>query len=364
MTLLRHHHGHKGAEHQAEIREARRLLRDRVRTDWEYPLLPAYQKPASSGSTAEDADRRDEDAGVAGFRFHGADAERAKALGLEVEVREWRERSYSASESEGEDEDDVAVAAAGPAPEVEKKEKYRFEGPESVGDQIQERRARRRRKRAKALEEEVGWNEGLRHWMKQRDVWAGAKRNGEGEGVGGAAGAAQPEGASAAAANSPRSSTGSAASSSGPDHGGALSSAATTPDPGGAPAAHPAPPTAHPVPPTPEVSSLVPVASPILPTHPIRRRITPGLYSEIYSKIILQSRSPSVPINLQTLISALVQGWKEDGEWPPKATAAEPAIGKRRHRLSEAGFKQGVKAVGRVLGLTGGPGVVAGEEEK
>ena len=33
-----------------------------------------------------------------------------------------------------------------------------------------------------------------------------------------------------------------------------------------------------------------------------------------------------MPINLKDVVSALVQGWKKDGEWPPK-TEAEKAAG-------------------------------------
>jgi hypothetical protein len=90
---------------------------------------------------------------------------------------------------------------------------------------------------------------------------------------------------------------------------------------------------------------------------------------------VLQSRTPSVPINLRTLLSALVAGWKADDEWPPKPSAAHPpekSIGRKkaagvphgkagrrkdaggeRERETE-GLRHGVKAaVGRVLRLGG-----------
>lgn len=90
------------------------------------------------------------------------------------------------------------------------------------------------------------------------------------------------------------------------------------------------------------------------------------MYPEIYNKIILQSRTPSVPINLLTLLRALVQGWKDDGEWPPKPGVLEKSFTTRRKRGGSGGgggegsLKSGVKAVGRVLRLTssgGGGGV-------
>lgn len=135
----------------------------------------------------------------------------------------------------------------------------------------------------------------------------------------------------------------------------------------------------HP-PPSPSPSTiepLLPVATPLLPNHPIRRRITPETYPEIYTKIILQSRNPSVPINLATMVRALVQGWKEDGEWPPKDKAVEKGIARKKGQGKDGkdggkgneggslglggGVRSGVKAVGRVLRITGGD---AGAKEK
>lgn len=88
----------------------------------------------------------------------------------------------------------------------------------------------------------------------------------------------------------------------------------------------------------------------MLPNHPIRRRITPALYPEIYSKIIVSGRTPSVPINLLTLTRALVQGWKDDGEWPPKQGPVEKSIG-RRKGTGESVVR---RAVGKVLRITTG----------
>ncbi|KAI9666951.1 MAG: hypothetical protein M1831_001456 [Alyxoria varia] len=93
-------------------------------------------------------------------------------------------------------------------------------------------------------------------------------------------------------------------------------------------------------------TTLIPLANPILPTtDPTRQSLlllsqkasasSPTttnptdtsetdklnyLHTSIYSKVILQSLTPSVPINLQVLVSALVSGWKRDGEWPAGTT--------------------------------------------
>lgn len=339
MTLLGH--GHR-TEQQQELREARRLLKDRIRTDWDYPTLPAIsstgQKKAGRDEVAQDQ--------VAGFRFH-AHSDHAPECHVGLEVVEWRARECSSdSESEGESVESLSSKGSSRS----KKSQFKFEGPDSVGVQISDRRTARKRKRQKDVDGEMGWNAGLAHWTSRRDVWCGAhtaaqirdleSRRQEGE-------EAAASASVSAGSSTPRTSTSSIAEAS-------PSSAATTPDP--APlSSHPPPAPTSATAPLSEV--LVPVVPTILPNHPIRRRISPTMYTEIYSKIILQSRTPSVPINLLTLISALVKGWKDDGEWPPKVGVLEPSIGKRRKakgsQASEGGFKNGVKAVGRVLRLTG-----------
>ncbi|EMD88881.1 hypothetical protein COCC4DRAFT_71815 [Bipolaris maydis ATCC 48331] len=81
---------------------------------------------------------------------------------------------------------------------------------------------------------------------------------------------------------------------------------------------------------TPETYDLVPVAPRLLDQNPIRASITPQAYSDIYQKIVVSSRTPSVPINLADMTKALVQGWKDADEWPPRVAAADPLAGKKR----------------------------------
>ncbi|KAL5338826.1 hypothetical protein BJX70DRAFT_188652 [Aspergillus crustosus] len=64
---------------------------------------------------------------------------------------------------------------------------------------------------------------------------------------------------------------------------------------------------------------LIPVVpSLIATTNPIRASITPAMYPSIYSKVVIQGLTPTVPINLADMTKAMVQGWKADGQWPPK----------------------------------------------
>jgi hypothetical protein len=56
----------------------------------------------------------------------------------------------------------------------------------------------------------------------------------------------------------------------------------------------------------------------IATSNPIRASITPAMFPSIYSKVVIQGLTPTVPINLADMTKAMVQGWKADGQWPPK----------------------------------------------
>ncbi|KAL4938944.1 hypothetical protein BDV06DRAFT_45806 [Aspergillus oleicola] len=64
---------------------------------------------------------------------------------------------------------------------------------------------------------------------------------------------------------------------------------------------------------------MIPVVPSLIATsNPIRASITPAMYGSIYSKVVIQGLTPTVPINLADMTKAMVQGWKSDGQWPPK----------------------------------------------
>ncbi|KAJ0422852.1 hypothetical protein BJY00DRAFT_279566 [Aspergillus carlsbadensis] len=64
---------------------------------------------------------------------------------------------------------------------------------------------------------------------------------------------------------------------------------------------------------------FIPVVPSLISTsNPIRASITPSMYPSIYSKVVIQGLTPTVPINLADMTKAMVQGWKADGQWPPK----------------------------------------------
>ncbi|KAF2829680.1 hypothetical protein CC86DRAFT_391781 [Ophiobolus disseminans] len=187
---------------------------------------------------------------------------------------------------------------------------YRFDGPDSIGDVVARTREARRKRRRERLEAEMQDNPGLRIWVERRDLWTGAasvKKYGTRQRR------ASPDSTIA------------------------------------------------------ETFDVVPVAPRLLDSNPIRASITPKAYPDIYQKIVVSARTPSVPINLGDMTKALVQGWKDSDEWPPRAALADPLAGKKRSITGmavnghEAGFihrhphlEKSVDSVKRILHLNGG----------
>jgi hypothetical protein len=69
------------------------------------------------------------------------------------------------------------------------------------------------------------------------------------------------------------------------------------------------------------------IAPPLLPPEtPMRKGINERAYSTIYDKVVLQSQTPFCPINLSVITKSCVEGWKRDGEWPPKPGEMEAVI--------------------------------------
>lgn len=65
----------------------------------------------------------------------------------------------------------------------------------------------------------------------------------------------------------------------------------------------------------------------------------------------MQGLTPNVPINLSDVVQALVQGWKEGDEWPPKAEGLEREETQETRKGSGVVSKSGrltKKGVGKV----------------
>ena len=202
---------------------------------------------------------------------------------------------------------------------------YKFDNPDSIGDAVLLKKEARKRKRREAQEEELQWNEGLADFVARRDVWTGvtavkryeAKRKFQ----------TTPAETSPAVQTPPTSTLETSAEN----------------DPS---------------------DPLIPVAPRLLADNPIRASIKPRAYGDIYNNIVGSARSPSVPVNLADMTKALVHGWKESGEWPPKAGPLDPLAGRKRVALGIAledgqflahhpHMKKGMDSVKRIFHLNG-----------
>jgi hypothetical protein len=232
------------------------------------------------------------------------------------DAHDFCERYYGESESS----DSHADTEVGP---------YKFDSPDSIGDVVAQTRETRRKRRKERIDEEMVENEGLRIWVERRDKWTGAasvKKYGTKRRTTSTAmeGHAQKHDATVKSGSQPLDST------------------------------------------PPDTFDVVPVAPRLLESNPIRASITPKVYSDIFQKIVVSSRTPSVPINLADMTKALVQGWKDSEEWPPRVGLLDPLVGKKRSIASttvnghQGGFmdrhphlEKGVDSVKRILHLNG-----------
>ncbi|KAF2994959.1 hypothetical protein E8E13_002863 [Curvularia kusanoi] len=301
---------------QTAARAARTYLDTHIRNDWSYPTLPLPRARS--------------------------DEEISGAVAL-------RERYYGESESgssESEDTIEPPTGAGSDAAAAAQQTAYKFDSPDAIGDAVTLARVQRRKRRRARLEAEMAENEGLRIWVERRDAWTGARS------VAKYSARRHPHVQALSAHKHSNATTGDA------DSGMHLDSD-----------------TALPTPPQ-DTTDTVPVAAPLLPQNPIRASITPKAYPDLYAKIVASSRTPAVPINLADMTRALVQGWKDTNEWPPKVGAVDPLAGRKRVKVlgvgagtagdsskGAAGFihrhphlEKGVGSVKKILHFGGGNG--------
>lgn len=290
------------------------MLQQKTRNDWDYPSAPHPNTPAAKGDAK------------AAVTAHVVDTGAAQETQLDFEPAGWRERAYSdneTTESEAEDSSNGILSMIKrrppPPPPI---------SPESLA----ERKHRSMRRRQDRFEEEMTWNIGLAHFSAQRNAWTAARTR---------------------------------ASGIPPTHEIRTSQEEATTDANATTSA----PTPTTIPIAEDAGVHLPIAPRLLPDHPVRARITPSTYSEIYTKVIIGGRTPTVPINLQDCTNALIHGWKEEGNWPPKTAEAEPSVTRKKEgntattTATATGspgrhphLRAGVHAVTKVLrGVTGGP---------
>ena len=194
---------------------------------------------------------------------------------------------------------------------------YKFEDPDSVGAVLEDRR----RPRTYAPEYELKWNEGLQHWVEQRDAWTNATYQRP----------VQPRAiCHVTKARDTRRRNASESTDGSLDRPLSTSSNGSTS----------LPETSSSIESVDQPESLgnshgpwLPLYAPLLPPdNPVRANIKPAAYDHIYSKVVIQSLTPSLPIPLTHMTSALVEGWKTDGVWPPRNSNAASAVAPEPHK--------------------------------
>jgi hypothetical protein len=291
----------------------RRYLAERVRTDWKWPW-PQQEAPSSSRPGSASADPVEPAGNISDF--------------LE---EQWKERDeWLSNTSDGEGPAPAAEAGTRQDSPSTRDDPFCFGSPESIGNAIRKHEMERKRRRKKRLAEEMVYNDGLRCFVQRRDAWTGARQ------------VAPVSDNGLTRARTKRNSiysllpSRSSPADAEPESDAGLSRTRTKrssiysilPGRGAPPADSEAEPDSEL-----DRAMEIPIAAPILPPeNAMRASITPTAYNTIYDKVILQQLTPSCPMNLKDVTRSCVQGWKRDGEWPPKASV-EPAKKKGR-RLS------------------------------
>ncbi|RDW75688.1 hypothetical protein BP5796_06509 [Coleophoma crateriformis] len=277
-----------------------KFLAEKIRNDWEWewPRPDVAAEPSSLSG----------------------DPNAFKALDEETQWRRREEGESDASDSDPEiDQFSPSAPASADRPDsglgktISTSSPFRFDNPDGVGETLKKRDTDRRRRRKKRLAHEMTINDGLNCWIQRRDAWTSARKV-----------ANNPSKKTAPRRPSAADTGSSTAIDSDIDN--------DNPDSDW------------------DYEMEVPVARDILPKeNGMRASIGPAAYNTIYDKVIVQQLSPSCPINLKDITRSCVQGWKKDGEWPPRPTPAEGIGGgltllkKKRRKGSLAG----------ILGLNG-----------
>lgn len=202
-----------------------------------------------------------------------------------VNEEQWKERDeWLSNASDSGDDRPMPTSATSPDTPSTRHSIFQFESPDSVGDTIKKTQYERKRRRKRRLADEMTWNEGLRCFTARRNAWTGARR-------------VPTSRLQALALRAQRGSLSTEGSST------AIEQEEDEEW---------------------EDDIEIPIAPPILPPeNAMRASIQPGAYHTIYDKVVVQQLTPSCPMNLKDVTRSCVQGWKRDGEWPPKATPLE-----------------------------------------
>ena len=283
----------------------------------------------------------------------------------------FRERYYSSSDDDSDDdvetfleaaalEPDEAVAG-GSGDQQERQEQQSgasseglaplgFESPDTVAAAVERRMSARRRRKLRLLGEEATYNEGLRFFLRRRNAWTCARPAPGDDGGEGAARGKEDSAPEAAAQPGKLEVSAAPAEDARP--------AEPADDPQSAPPA--APPSEEPAParePAPaetapdalaDLNVVIPLAPPILPrTHAFRASLLERPDRELYEKLVRDGRTPAVPVNLAHMLRVIVRGWQDEGNWPPRGSAAAAAPGPPGPGAGAAAGSAAAEAAGR-----------------
>ena len=270
----------------------KKILESKVRTDW-------AESWKNDDVTVEEV-------------LKTAEAEEEPKLGGDgVEEEKWVERTEWLSEMSSSEDEDEAISTKPLSPKSTSEERpsflrrlssgktsthtdpFRFENPDSVGEVLKRKVERKKMRRQKRFVGELKENEGLRCFTVRRNVWTGAKI------------VRRPVTSRPATARTdgPESTEGGVAGNG--DH-----QASEIKGENGVNGKEENDQWDDVI-----LNTYIPIPPPLLPpSTPMRKAITPRNHTTIYDKIILGGQTPLCPINLQTVISSCVEGWKRDGD--------------------------------------------------
>ncbi|KAK1968994.1 hypothetical protein LY78DRAFT_701097 [Colletotrichum sublineola] len=352
----------------------KKYLAAKVRNDWEFVWPPVALCP-QNGHVPPAADAPLEGAGVDQLPQQTSDPRAEAAAAVASTLQDEAVESMESDEEEGEDSEAESVYStvsedlARFKPRLEwvsdlsdedppvSLSPFRFDSPDAIGAAVKAFVADKRARRRRAVREEMAWNEGLACFEARRNAWTGAKtvrvrtkpvsptqtfsplsprrlffRSSFSQPSGQASGQASSSPPLHSLQQRPSNEAPTAVSD-GSDPSKELTAQKSKESHKSA--ASPAP-TIYPV------ETIVPLSAPLLPPgNPMRASITPAVYMSLYEKVIVHALTPSCPVNLSDMIRACVVGWKRDGEWPPRPSAAEPSIVAVRRRKKSATEGQG-----------------------
>ncbi|KAL9106481.1 MAG: hypothetical protein Q9227_008512 [Pyrenula ochraceoflavens] len=290
-------------------RAAKRFIKDNVRNDWEFCVSSENQAFAKLCPTTSAVDQMAQ--------------EEHDRIPIDY-VRRQSGSSDPTSDDEGFHDARDPMWAEGDAGD---EHTFKFESPDDVGNAIQARR-KAKRKREK---EEMEWNIGLRTWTARRNAWTGATKTKPPRRLRRKARSSQDRPGTSSADSTlvdNRSEQSSIRPLSPPDSHSDLDMGESELEKSDTDS---------------DASSdgrgpYLPIHPPLLPSsNVVRAAIGPNLYPMIYSKVVVQGLSPSVPIPLTHLVKAVVRGWKDEGNWPPKGSNEPMGEGKVASKSNSSG---------------------------